>query len=322
MPLKITDELTEVVLRAKAENPELNISQLARKLKKSYGISYAFDSLRKAVVKILTKKKENKIDIDFDNDEFDIVLPDSKAVDRPFHKIYGKRILILSDTHIPYHDNSPLKLALKTAWDFGIDTILLNGDIIDFYPMSKFARDPNQRDVFEELRTCEIFLQQVKHKFNNCKIIFKEGNHEYRLRKYIYEKAPELVNIPELALPSLLHFSKYQIDFVDAWTVMQAGKLNIIHGHEILGGGINVARTQVLKSLDNILFGHFHRHQDYTQRTIADKVVGGWAIGCLSHLKPDYYPVNNYIHGFALVNVDEQGFFEVHNKKIINNYVK
>lgn len=322
--LKITSELSEVIKRAKKEHPYASFQQLSQILQKKYNVKYSFNSLRRAISFVLNSPKEVEIDVDFENDEFDIVLPDSRAIDRPPYILAegNKRILVLNDIHLPYHDNRALKVALKSGYEFGIDTIILNGDIIDFYSISRFARDPNQRDIYEELKLCESFLSQLAAKFPNTKIIFKEGNHEKRLRTYRYEKAPELANIPEFALPSLLHFQKYQIDFVDAWTVIQIGKLNVIHGHEILGGGIIVARTHFLKALDNILFGHFHRHQDYTQRTIKDHVMGSWAVGCLSHLKPDYYPVNNFTHGFALIDRSDDGTFEILNKEIINGYVK
>jgi hypothetical protein len=44
-------------------------------------------------------------------------------------------------------------------------------------------------------------------------------------------------------------------------------------------------------------------------------------VGCLCDLSPDYAIVNRWNHGFAIVDIDEDGSFEVHNHKIIDGRV-
>ena len=56
-----------------------------------------------------------------------------------------KRIAILSDIHIPFHDRDSLYLALTWVKNFGPDCIVLNGDIIDCYQLSNFQKDPEER---------------------------------------------------------------------------------------------------------------------------------------------------------------------------------
>jgi hypothetical protein len=41
-----------------------------------------------------------------------------------------------------------------------------------------------------------------------------------------------------------------------------------------------------------------------------------WSTGCLCDLTPDYSRVNRWNHGFAVVEVDEAGSFNVDNLRI------
>jgi hypothetical protein len=105
---------------------------------------------------------------------------------------------------------------------------------------------------------------------------------------------------------------------------MRLGHLNIIHGHEIRvsGGAVNIARLLLIKSFDNILASNYHVAQEDTKKTINDKIKGAWDVGCLCGLKPQWIPVNNWMHGFAIIKSYQDGSFEVLNKKIINGMVR
>jgi hypothetical protein len=52
------------------------------------------------------------------------------------------RYLVLSDVHIPYHDEDALTTALEWGLNNDVDTIILNGDIMDCYPVSSFVKGP------------------------------------------------------------------------------------------------------------------------------------------------------------------------------------
>jgi DNA-binding transcriptional regulator LsrR (DeoR family) len=52
-----------------------------------------------------------------------------------------KKAIILSDIHVPYHDQAALSVALAYAKDYAPDMIVLNGDIIDFYGASSYRQD-------------------------------------------------------------------------------------------------------------------------------------------------------------------------------------
>jgi predicted phosphodiesterase len=244
-----------------------------------------------------------------------------ETIYEPF-EIKEEKILILSDIHIPYHSVEALELTFdwakenqkqtKRKWD----AILLNGDILDCYQLSSFDRDPRKRSFKNEIRDAKQFLKELKRVFD-CKIYWKEGNHEERYSRFLKNKAPELLGIEEYELQKLLKMDDYNCTWIDGKRVITFDKLNIIHGHEykagIGGGGVNPARGMFLRGKGNAVCGHWHQSSEHTEPTIDGRVIKCWSIGCLSELNPHYMPLNRWNHGFGEAIKTKSGFhFENH----------
>ena len=86
--------------------------------------------------------------------------------------------LIISDLHIPYHDEIAVETALTVAEKETVDTITILGDLIDFYQISTFAKNPKKKSVEQELRETKKFLEDLRARFPKARIIYLEGNHE------------------------------------------------------------------------------------------------------------------------------------------------
>ena len=123
-------------------------------------------------------------------------LPESdEAVYEPY-VLDAKRLLVLSDIHIPYHSIDALTCAFDYAKGEKPDAILLNGDTLDFFGLSRFAKDPKARSFAHELKTFKEFMDVLKSTFNS-KIYFKVGNHEERYFHFLWMKANEIVGVYE-----------------------------------------------------------------------------------------------------------------------------
>ncbi len=77
-------------------------------------------------------------------------------------------ILLLSDIHVPYHNIPALTLALKYGLENNVNTILLNGDVIDFYAISRFEKDPRKRNFGHEVLMTRQFLATLRKLFPNA----------------------------------------------------------------------------------------------------------------------------------------------------------
>lgn len=236
------------------------------------------------------------------------------------YNIQGKEILVLNDIHIPFHDRRALNIALQYAKE--CDTILLNGDIIDFHGLSRFIKNPEKSFINREILIAKEFLELLRAKFKG-EILYKIGNHEDRLTLYIFNKAPALYGVENVTLKSLLELDRLNIKLIDSTQIMKISSLVVLHGHEIFAGAgmVNIARSYFLKANENIILGHRHQTQDYFGKSIENKIKGSFAVGCLCDLNPRYMPVNNWNHGFARISKINSLEFNVKNYKIINGKV-
>jgi predicted phosphodiesterase len=234
-----------------------------------------------------------------------------------------KKILILSDIHFPYHNAPALRAAIKYGLEQGVDCIVLNGDILDFYGLSDFSKDPSKPKFRKEIELGKWFLKELRLAFPKAQIYYKIGNHEMRLERWLMVKAPEILDCEEFRLDILLEFAKHHVILIDKYTVIKAGNLNIIHGHEYKGaGGVYPAKYIYGKSKVNTICGHYHRSSTYLDKNMDGQYHGGFSTGCLCELSPDYMPYNEWVHGFAVVTMKKDGNFSVQNLTIDNGEIR
>lgn len=240
-------------------------------------------------------------------------------------KITGDhKVLILNDIHLPYHVKRVVELSIEKGLNHNVDIVLLNGDIFDFFSISKWQKDPRKRDFAGEIKVCKQFLEWLRHKFPKAEIIFKLGNHEERLENYMFIKAPELLGVPTFEFKKILELDKYGIQEVDGMKPIKLNECFVIHGHEYkfaISNPVNPARGLYLKSKVNAIAGHFHQSSSHSEKDIEDKVTSCWSLGCLCDLHPDYMPLNKHNHGFGVIEMNGDKLFNVFPYKIIDNQI-
>lgn len=250
-------------------------------------------------------------------------LPEEKTKESNVFKMPKsiKKVLLLSDIHFPYHNNTALKAALKDGLDEQVDAIFLNGDILDFYQLSFHEKDQRKTSIPEELEMCREFFKELNNKFKDVKIYYIPGNHENRLERYLRIKAPELLDVEEFRLDVLLRCREFNVEYIPYGSKVYFGKLLVEHGDKMKGsGGVNPARTLALKFKRHAICGHFHRTTECLSKVYDDNSFATYSTGCLCELEPSYLPVNEHNHGFAIVKLNGNDFV-VKNKKIVNGKV-
>jgi predicted phosphodiesterase len=235
-----------------------------------------------------------------------------------------KKVGILSDIHLPYHNIESLTVAITYLKKEKIDALLLNGDTIDMYQLSRFSKDPKQRDFKYELDTLKAFMD-VLDKELKCKVFFKVGNHELRYERFLLEKASELKGIEEFEFENIIKARANGIDIIASNRYMKLNSLNGIHGHEYFGGAspaVNIARGLYNKGKVSAFQGHNHASSSHSETDMNGKMTTTWSIGCLCELNPAYMPLNRWNNGCAMVELDSNGEdFEFHNKTIYKGRV-
>jgi len=251
-------------------------------------------------------------------------LPEPQEENFEPYRIDNSKGLIISDLHFPYQHNGAITSALEFGQKKNVDFILINGDLLDFAAISRHEREWRQRSPYEEFEAARQFLRELRKAFPKTRVIFKEGNHDERWEKWLYVKAPELFNDPEFQLEVRLRLGELKMEIVKDRRPVSIGKLNVLHGHEMAGssGGVNPARSTFLKTLDNVLVGHFHRTSNHVEASFGGNVISVQSLGCLCTLNPYYMRVNKHNHGFAYIEHDfSTGEYHLENKLIIKGKV-
>lgn len=229
---------------------------------------------------------------------------------------------IISDVHVPFHDEEAVTVALEQIKRSKPEGILLNGDIGDFYKISEHRKDPRRVDLWEEIESIREFLACLRKAFPKVRIVYKHGNHEERYINWMMVKAPELLDIPEFEFAGIFNLEKLKIEEVAEKRPIRLGKLWVLHGHEFRRGftsPVNPARGLYMRCGENALQGDCHRSSHHGERQpLSNHTVSCFSVGCLCQLDADYDPLNKWNHGCAKARIASDGAFDVTNYRIVN----
>lgn len=263
---------------------------------------------------------------------FKWVFPKSSAETWEPFVLDAERTGVMSDIHIPFHDPAAIHPLVREFQKFlrPGDALLINGDLCDFFSISRFEKNPTKSSLKKEIDLTRQFLGWLRQKFPRCRIIFKFGNHDEWFDKYLWRKAPELFGLEQMRLQHILTQPLGAepeiggIEFVDEQRKITAGHLDILHGHELGKGSIappvNPARGFFMKTMECTLAGHLHRTSQHQERTSKGKHISCWSTGALCGLYPDYAKINKWDQSGARVDLRGNDF-QVTQLRIINGKI-
>lgn len=254
-------------------------------------------------------------------------MPESYANKQQTFKlpIADNNILMISDLHIPYQVNEAVESAIEYGVKHKVNTVFINGDLIDFHLLSRFESDPRKRSVKDEFDAVTQFLEYLRFKLPKANVYWLKGNHCVRYEKWLMTKAPMLFMDDYYKLEDRLNLAKFRVKIIDDFVLVRMGKLFVTHGHLLLKGvfaPVNAARGVFMKAKESCIIGHVHKVSEHQETTLDGSAVITYSTGCLCELCPDYSPfANNYMHGFAHIRTEPNGDYHVRNYKIINGKI-
>lgn len=226
-----------------------------------------------------------------------------------------RRALIIPDCHFPFADNKAYDLMLYAAqYIRPLNEIIILGDYADFYNISRHGKSSSVREsLHEEIEAVRFRLKQLQELFPAAKRIFLEGNHEYRLKRYIDENCSHLYNY--LDVGKLLQLEETGFTFIP-YTPNQSYKVlgtDLYARHESIGGGANSANSTVTKASSSVVFGHTHRIQEYNTVSLSNESFKGWNIGWLGNKDHEVFSYVKSHHqwqlGFGILTVTDDKWF-------------
>ena len=228
--------------------------------------------------------------------------------DKDIH-IHNGTVVIASDVHIPFQDDKAVRAFCSYCEEKKPEYIILNGDILDFFRLSRFTKGEG-RNPMEEINLCRKLLETLRELCPQSKIYYIIGNHENRLEKYILNNAPEIACVVE-DIFTILGTSEFNIEGCASLRVNKT--LLFKHGTFVGAKSGLSAIKELEKAYMSGCSGHTHRLCKFITRKSGKKFF--WIeIGCLCTMNPDYLINPDWQQGFAHIEIRNG---EVFNAKVI-----
>lgn len=149
-----------------------------------------------------------------------------------------EKYLVIPDIHVPFHCRKYISIVNKVLKAGKFAGLIQLGDFCDFYQLSSFDKDPSRKhDILSELQDYKAILTRWARTLygGNPKATLHqlEGNHEDRLRRFIWTKAPELAKIIP-SIPKMLGLSEMPLKAkwhkYEKWDSCIVGDVTLHHG--------------------------------------------------------------------------------------------
>lgn len=230
-----------------------------------------------------------------------------KAKARALHPI-----LVLSDVHHPEHDRKVWATILELCKDIQPQEVILLGDFLEMSSVSMHGGSDLER-LTEDFEAGKKALREIRESVSeDCRITYLEGNHESRLTRFLYAKAPSLRET--LSYQSGLGLEALDVEWVpEAAQPITRGDLDLTHGHQDLRERPSKFHSGKMAEVygrpeRTVMYGHTHKPQVFTRPT-----VGGYAtaigLGCARTLSPGWLhgAQAGWVHQIAVVYMSGAG---------------
>ena len=231
------------------------------------------------------------------------------------------RILLLPDTHSPFHDRWAWDAAMSFARKWRPTTLVHVGDFADFYSVSDHSKDPSRaHNLLEECKTTKALRSELDD-LGASRKFFCAGNHEYRLDRYVRDHAPALIGA--VSIDQLLGLTEHGWVYSPYGKHIRIGDLHCTHDVGKCGKGA-ISQTAIAVG-HNVVIGHSHRLGcEYFGTVLGERYVSA-SLGCLLDIAAADYKSEiekaPWTHGFGTALMTKEGNFELQLHPIVNGRV-
>lgn len=209
-------------------------------------------------------------------------------------------VVSLSDIHFPYHNRNLLEATLLVMEDVQPHVIVINGDVNDFFQLSRFNQGLERLDnLQEEIDMGHEFRRQLRMMFPDATIRENLGNHDERILSYIENNARSLASLRALKPEVLLGLDELDIALFGRGGHRIRPEFVFEHGHVVRGEAGASAKARLTNTLISGLMGHTHRMAEYPK--FGYRNLTWYEQGCLCSRNADYkIGETNWQPGFAI----------------------
>ena len=215
-------------------------------------------------------------------------------------KIRTRKAMIVGDVHGPYQADLELNLIFDFASFFQPDDFYCLGDWADFYQVSSFCKDPSRAlELQKDIDVVKGLLRELRRRLPKANIVYLNGNHEDRLRKYLNYR-PEISSLKSLTIPELLELPSMRIAHHEYSEQLQWHGLLLEHGDRACSRSGYTAAAMLQRRGVSGVSAHVHRLATHYRTDNRGTEV--WAEnGCACSLSPEYIIGKpDWQHGFSV----------------------
>ena len=231
------------------------------------------------------------------------------------------RILVIGDAHVT---NSQSLRRFQWLSSYltkvpGFDYIIIIGDFLTLSSLSAWDRDKRLlmegRRLSKEIEAGNAALDLIEQNAKGAKLIFIEGNHEYRLRRYI-ETHPELAS-DSFTVPSLLALGQRGWEWIPYRSYKELGGIHFTHipfGKAKEISGKDICSKAELVTIGSTVFGHTHElHTSCVHKHGMQHLQQILNVGCFFEQDEEYVEgkMTNYWRGIVELTNYSYGRFDL-----------
>lgn len=217
------------------------------------------------------------------------------------------KVLFFGDTHLPDIDWDSWRCVKQFIEYIKPDVIIMLGDMVEFQPLSSFMKLPESGLLLQsDLEVTHKYFTSLRESCGwDCKIVYKEGNHERRLRNGILHNFPELFTLENLKIENLLKLDDFNITYSPYEEDLFINQDFVaIHGSKYEKGYLSQESSYSAKNTYHKwkmsgIMGHTHRLGAYYFRTLKG-MDAFYESGCLRNIEPDWVKHPNWQQGIML----------------------
>jgi len=186
-----------------------------------------------------------------------------------------KRILVISDLHIPYHHKDSFAFLREIKKLYKPDFVVNIGDLLDFHAISMHDHNPDLYSAGDELKQSRIYIKELESLFPEVTEV--DSNHSSLVfrRALKYEMSKEFLK----GYGDFLGTKKWK--WVDDLTLTMSNKQRCFFTHGRSADILKVSQTMGMSAVQ----GHYHTKFVISYWANPDNLFFGMNVGCLINQK-------------------------------------
>ena len=187
----------------------------------------------------------------------------------------NKRVLVISDMHLPYQHKDAIKFLAEIKKEFKPDRIINIGDLLDFHAISMHTHDPDLASPGHELVAARKYVKELESIFPD--MVEVESNHS----SLVYRRAIKYGMSREFLKEYGDFLGTKKWKWVDDLTITMSNGQRCFFTHGRSADVLKVSQTMGMSAVQ----GHYHTKFVISYWANPDNLFFAMNVGCLINQK-------------------------------------